>query len=234
MKEATSWDKGLASTARREGTWRKTARTRGQTPLQRDSQRRTWLPKSEPWLRRRRMTLPTWWWMNRKKWVFKKEDQINIAPSFYLHFQCTSSRDWQSCNDYPHLLSQAKRTQKIKPSKPKPCLIPEQKENLLIRTIVNHLKLETWTLGHPLKVYNVDRTPNKQGTITKYVNVELMINGKPWRHNLFVTGLGKQKIILGFNPDIDWDKGTLTWRELKKDTQSNSKPIVEEEKDEEE
>ena len=57
---------------------------------------------------------------------------------------------------------------------------------------------------------------------------------------MFVTGLGKQKIILGFpwfkteNPDIDWDKGTLTWRELKKDIQNNSKPTVKEEKDEEE
>ena len=69
--------------------------------------------------------------------------------------------------------------------------------------------------------------------------MELTINGKPRRHNLFITGLGKQKIILGFpwfkteNPDIDWDKGTLTWRELKKDTQNDSKPIIEEEKDEE-
>jgi len=34
-----------------------------------------------------------------------------------------------------------------------------------------------------------------------------------------VTGLGKQEIILGLpwlkeeNPDINWRKGTLTWRE---------------------
>ena len=105
---------------------------------------------------------------------------------------------------------------------------------------VNHLNLETRALGHPLKVYNVDGTPNKQGTITKYVNVELTINRRPRRHNLFVTGLGKQKIILGFpwfkteNPDIDWDKGTLTWRNLKQDTRNTPKPFVEEEEDEEE
>ena len=33
-----------------------------------------------------------------------------------------------------------------------------------------------------------------------------------------VTGLGKQKVILGFpwfeemNPEINWEKATLTWR----------------------
>ena len=37
-----------------------------------------------------------------------------------------------------------------------------------------------------------------------------------------MTGLGKQKIILGFpwlqkhNPDIDWKKGTLKWQNAKK------------------
>jgi hypothetical protein len=98
---------------------------------------------------------------------------------------------------------------------------------------VNHLKLETQILGHPLKVYNVDGIPNKWGTITKYVNMELTINKKLRQHNLFVTGLGKQKIILGFpwfkteNLDIDWDKGTLTWRELKKNIWNDPKPIVE-------
>ncbi|KAF9522307.1 hypothetical protein CPB83DRAFT_777263, partial [Crepidotus variabilis] len=36
----------------------------------------------------------------------------------------------------------------------------------------------------------------------------------------YVTGLGKQKVILGFpwltdqNPDIDWRKGTLRWRDF--------------------
>src|SRR5271168_1248940 len=104
---------------------------------------------------------------------------------------------------------------------------------------VNHLKLETRTLGNPLKVYNVDGTPNKRGTITKYVNVELTINGKPRRHNVFITGLGKQKIILGFpwfkseNPDIDWEKGTLVWRKDKSKPMIVPKVTIEEEEDEE-
>jgi hypothetical protein len=80
------------------------------------------------------------------------------------------------------------------------------------------MNMKTMDLEHPLKVYNVDGTPNKRGTIRKYVNVNLTVNGRKRRHNLFVTGLGKQKIILGYpwfrnnNPDIDWEKGTLTWR----------------------
>jgi hypothetical protein len=45
-----------------------------------------------------------------------------------------------------------------------------------------------------------------------------MINRQTRTHNLLVTGLGKQKIILGYpwfkqtNPDINWKECTLTWR----------------------
>jgi hypothetical protein len=45
-----------------------------------------------------------------------------------------------------------------------------------------------------------------------------MINGQTRIHNLLVTELEKQKIILGYpwfkqtNPDINWKECTLTWR----------------------
>jgi hypothetical protein len=64
----------------------------------------------------------------------------------------------------------------------------------------------------------VDGTLDKQGTITKYTWLDLTINGQTRTHNLLVTGLGKQKIILGYpwfkqtNPDINWKECTLTWR----------------------
>jgi hypothetical protein len=89
------------------------------------------------------------------------------------------------------------------------------------QNFVKNLKLKTHKLNHPLKVYNVDGTPNKRGTITQYVQINLTINNKKQRQNLLITGLGKQKIILGYpwfkkeNPDIDWEKGTLTWRKDK-------------------
>ena len=54
-------------------------------------------------------------------------------------------------------------------------------------------------LEHPIEVFNVDGAPNKQGTTTKYTQLDLTINRCTRPHNLFVTGLGKQEDILGSN-----------------------------------
>ena len=67
----------------------------------------------------------------------------------------------------------------------------------------------------------MDGTPNKQGTIRYYVNLNIEINGRKWKERLLVTALGKHRIILGLpwlrktNPIIDWEKGTLEWRNPK-------------------
>ena len=73
-------------------------------------------------------------------------------------------------------------------------------------------------LEESLIARNVDGTKNKQGTITSYVDLDLTICGRTRKTRLFVTGLGKQRIILGFpwlneqNPDIDWKTGKFEWR----------------------
>jgi Retroviral aspartyl protease len=82
-------------------------------------------------------------------------------------------------------------------------------------------------LNEPVKAYNVDRTENKQGTINAYVNLEFKLGDRKFNEHFYVTGLGKQKIILGFpwlhkyNPIIDWKKGEtifkpfqINWRRL--------------------
>ena len=62
----------------------------------------------------------------------------------------------------------------------------------------------------------------------------MTINGRTRPHNLFVTGLGKQKIIPGYpwfkqnNPEIDWEKCTLTWQKEQDKHEPISKPLVEE------
>jgi hypothetical protein len=84
---------------------------------------------------------------------------------------------------------------------------------------IKGLKLEV--LEKPIHVYNVDGTPNKRGTIRQYVDLNIEIHGKVCKERFLITGLGKQKIILGFpwlkkmNPIIDWQKGTLEWRQPK-------------------
>ena len=42
---------------------------------------------------------------------------------------------------------------------------------------VQNQKIKTKELEHPIKVFNMDGTPNKQGTITKYTWLSLTING---------------------------------------------------------
>jgi hypothetical protein len=77
---------------------------------------------------------------------------------------------------------------------------------------------EKKNLKKPIKVYNVDGTPNKQGTITQYVELDVEIHKRKQRHRFYITGLGNHLVILGFtwlermNPIIDWKKGTLKWR----------------------
>jgi hypothetical protein len=91
-------------------------------------------------------------------------------------------------------------------------------EKFINQNFVWNQKIETKELKYPIEVFNVDGTPNKQRTITKYTWLDLMINGQMRTHNLLVTGLGKQKIILGYpwfkqtNPHINWKECTLTWQ----------------------
>ena len=78
--------------------------------------------------------------------------------------------------------------------------------------------LRTHKLAKPITVYNVDGMEKKTGTITWYVDVNLQLGNRTTTTKLLVTGLGCQKIILGFpwfkeqNPEINRETGTLTWQ----------------------
>ena len=64
--------------------------------------------------------------------------------------------------------------------------------------------------------------------------LDLTINGHTWPYNLFVTGLRKQKIILGYprfkqnNPETDWQECTLTWWKEQDNSELIPEPLVEE------
>ena len=76
--------------------------------------------------------------------------------------------------------------------------------------------IRTYKLAKPITVYNVDGMENKMGTITRYVDVNLQIGNRTTATKLLVTGLGRQKIILGFpwfeeqNLEINWKTWTKT------------------------
>jgi hypothetical protein len=78
-------------------------------------------------------------------------------------------------------------------------------------------------LDKPVKAYNVDGTENKWGTINAYVNLEFSLGERKFKEWFYMTGLGKQKIILGFpwlhkhNPIIDWKKGEVTFKPFRID-----------------
>jgi Retroviral aspartyl protease len=73
-------------------------------------------------------------------------------------------------------------------------------------------------LDGPVKAYNMDGTESKQGTINAYVNLEFKLGDQKFNERFYVTGLGKQRIILGFpwlhkyNPIINWKKGEITFK----------------------
>ena len=81
---------------------------------------------------------------------------------------------------------------------------------------------EILRLPSPMRALNVDGTENKQGTIRTYVALEMEINDRKFPIQLLVTGLGKERIVLGFpwlreqNPDINWKTGEFKWREPEK------------------
>ena len=103
-----------------------------------------------------------------------------------------------------------------------------------------------------VKTYNVDGTENKKGMIKNYVDLQFSINRKDLQEWFYVTGLGKQKVILGLpwlrkhNLEINWQTGKLewqTWSNLKRffifkkkeeTPKSNPPPTMMEEVDEEE
>ena len=102
-------------------------------------------------------------------------------------------------------------------------------------------------MDHPLTAKNVDGMINKKGIIEKYIDLEFKIDSRKFKEQFYITGLGKQKIILGFpwlqkhNPKIDWKTGKIKWKkyfltfqQLFGKRKTNSKPMMEEQPDEEE
>src|SRR5271168_2684025 len=86
------------------------------------------------------------------------------------------------------------------------------------------LHLDIKMLDIPMKARNVDGTKNKRGIIKFYVDLQFKMEDKDFTERFFLTGLGRETIILGFpwlrkhNPLINWQTGYIAWRDKEKET----------------
>ncbi|EEB92947.1 hypothetical protein MPER_08468 [Moniliophthora perniciosa FA553] len=95
----------------------------------------------------------------------------------------------------------------------------------------------TWDkLEKPIKVYNVDGTPNKTDRITHSVLFEFETNGRKFYENLLISGLGSEELIFGLpwlrshNRIIDWISGEITFRPPQKIAIKRFVGVLDEEK----
>jgi hypothetical protein len=88
-------------------------------------------------------------------------------------------------------------------------------KNFIDPKVIEQLQFPIQKLEQPHVIYNIDRTPNKVGSITHKCPVKLQFKDMMKTVNFFVTDLGQDCIILGFpflkefNPEINWETGVI-------------------------
>jgi hypothetical protein len=104
---------------------------------------------------------------------------------------------------------------------------------------VHKHRLPILPLKKPMGVFNVDRTPNKEERITHFTQLKTWINRRMKKTLFLVAGLGKEDVILGFPwlqtkaPIIDWEQGTLQWKEAPNANEEKEKKEITEEMEKE-
>ena len=87
-------------------------------------------------------------------------------------------------------------------------------DNFIDQRTVDRLNISTRCLTRPRILYNVDKSENKSGRITQYVDLEITWGTQIQVQRFYVANLGADHFILGFpwlydfNPDIDWRQHT--------------------------
>jgi Retroviral aspartyl protease len=94
-------------------------------------------------------------------------------------------------------------------------------ENFINYRTAIRWRVKTKDLRRPRKVYNVDGTENQGGIISKSCVLQVRRGERQLAQQFYITNLGQDCIILGypwlreFNPEIDWEEGTLVGEGVK-------------------
>jgi hypothetical protein len=88
-------------------------------------------------------------------------------------------------------------------------------ENFMDKRMVTRLGIGRRPMKQPRQVFNVDRSENKNRTITHYCVLRVQKGDKEELQKFYITGLGGDRAILGypwlrvFNHGINWDEGHM-------------------------
>jgi hypothetical protein len=144
-----------------------------------------------------------------KKQVFKEESRLDVCIFLSQCLLCNNSQYFLKFNHVPINIGSNKQNVRT--------LIDSSAGGLFIdQNFAKNFKINY--LDKPVKAYNVDGMENKQGIINAYVNLEFKLGDQKFNEHFYVTGLGKQRIILGFpwlhkyNLIINWKKGEITFK----------------------
>ena len=83
-------------------------------------------------------------------------------------------------------------------------------DNFIHPRTVRQLHLGTFLLDKPKKLFNVDDTQNKAGSVTRYVDLSVITNQKERQMHFLVSNIGRESLILGypwlaaFKPHFKW------------------------------
>jgi len=87
--------------------------------------------------------------------------------------------------------------------------------NFIDQDFVRTKGINTWSISHPIPVYNVNGSPNKTSQISEVVDVVLHYKTHSERTLLAVSSLGRQNMILGYiwlkdhNLEVNWQTGEV-------------------------
>ena len=85
---------------------------------------------------------------------------------------------------------------------------------------IKWMKLGTWPLQKPRKIWNIDNTENKDGLITHYIDLDMETKKAHRNMRFLVTNIGNKDIVLGypwlaaFEPQFDWTHAVINEQAL--------------------
>ena len=93
-------------------------------------------------------------------------------------------------------------------------------DNFIHPQTVRQLQLGMSLLDKPKRLFNVDDTRNRAGSVTRYVDLDVTTNQEKQQIRFLVSDIGRESLILGypwlaaFEPRFKWKEGTLDLQHL--------------------